>query len=297
MSAIKPLYIQALAMAAPGLPDWAAAVPVLRGEQPYIPSPLAKFKPSLLPANEARRATPLVRLAFQVAEAALHQYQQHSPDKAEACVSQLASVFTSSGGDMDVIHRLCSTIANNPAMISPTYFHNSVHNAPAGYWSIATASMQASTSICAGADSFGMGLLEAALQLVHGDVLLVSYDTAITPPLYAKKPVSEPFASAWWLSAEPSEHSMAGLQIELVTAADAVPSSLSDPELEALRLDNPSARSLPLLAQLAKGQQEGRQEDRQGEQLDADEFRDVILPITPGQVMRVRSFDVTDATS
>ena len=49
--------------------------------------------------------------------------------------------------------------------LSPTRFHNSVHNAPAGYWGIATGAMAAVDGLCAFDASFAAGLLEAATRL------------------------------------------------------------------------------------------------------------------------------------
>ena len=53
------------------------------------------------------------------------------------------TVFTSSSGDGDNVHEICETLAAADRQVSPTRFHNSVHNAPAGYWSIATRSRRA----------------------------------------------------------------------------------------------------------------------------------------------------------
>lgn len=292
---IAEVAIEALGLTAPGMPNWAAGQPVLAGEHDYLPTPIAKYKPTLLPANEARRATLLVRLAFQAAEEALANWQADNvPAKLSAHnrqASDLAAVFTSSGGDMDIMDRLCTTIANKPTLISPTYFHNSVHNAPAGYWSIATESRLPSTSISSGDMSFAAGLLEAALQLqtMADPLLLVSYDTAIKPPLYAKKPVSEPFAFAMILrpiSPELLENgqSVARLKIALLNAShDSVcgatgDSLICDAGLEALRLNNPSARSLPLLAQLARLLSGKADESNAG----------VIIPAPGGKLMWLR---------
>ena len=58
----------------------------------------------------------------------------------EACVNagrdgaDIATVFTSSGGDGDNVHEILQTLASTEREVSPTRFHNAVHNAPAGYW-------------------------------------------------------------------------------------------------------------------------------------------------------------------
>jgi hypothetical protein len=51
-------------------------------------------------------------------------------------------------------------------MVSPTLFHNSVHNTPAGYFSIATGIQTASVSLSAGDNTFSAGLIEALTQVL-----------------------------------------------------------------------------------------------------------------------------------
>ena len=58
----------------------------------------------------------------------------------------LPSVFTSAHGDLAVNDYMCATLATQPTAISPTRFHNSVHNAAAGYWTIATGCHAASSA-------------------------------------------------------------------------------------------------------------------------------------------------------
>ena len=97
----------------------------------------------------------------------------------------LPSIFTSAQGDLAVNDYMCSTLADQPTMISPTRFHNSVHNAAAGYWTIATVCQAASTALTAFDASFAAGLLEAATQCVADEraVLLVAYDVQAVGPI------------------------------------------------------------------------------------------------------------------
>src|SRR5690606_38731424 len=63
-------------------------------------------------------------------------------------------------------------------LISPIKFHNSVHNAAAGYWSIGTGSLAPYTAISAHEYTFGAGLIEAAAQATceQRPVLYVAFD-------------------------------------------------------------------------------------------------------------------------
>src|SRR5690606_42059827 len=56
---------------------------------------------------------------------------------------------------------MAATLASDPRSISRTRFHNSVHNAAAGYWTIGAGCTAAATAVSAGPASFAQGLLEA----------------------------------------------------------------------------------------------------------------------------------------
>ena len=241
---MNPVYLLGVGLAAPGLAGWETARPVLSGSSPYLPAPLAPHSPVLLPPNERRRATPAVRLAFQAAEDAM----KHCPLPA----SQLATLFASSDAELAIIHRISSALANTPRLISPTDFHNSVHNAAAGYWHIATSSHCASSTICAYDGTFAAGLLESCVQAsVEGrDILLVAFDLPAPEPLHAKRPFTHAASVALVVSPKRSEGAAATLRCSLTRDE---PESTSDGPLEDLRLGNPASRALPLLARIASG--------------------------------------------
>ncbi len=239
---MKPVYIESLGIAAPGLSGWTQARAVLRGDQAYAAQELEIYQPTLLPANERRRATPAVRLAFRVAEEAVAGSTFPAQD--------LAGVFASAEADTTVLHRICSALAEDTRAISPTDFHNSVHNAAAGYWSIAAAAKLPSVTLAAYDASFIAGLIEAC-SLVHGDgykVLLVVYDLRPTEPLFGMRPLQCAAAVAFVLSAERTERSLAQLDLAPVLSAETI---MRDAPLEAMRLGNPACRALPLLHLLA----------------------------------------------
>lgn len=156
-----------------GLPDWPAArAYAASGERP-ADAP-AKPAPQLLAPNERRRAPPSVLVALEVALAACRDAGM-APDR-------LPSVFTSTHGDLGITDYMCATLAGAPTEVSPTRFHNSVHNAAAGYWTIGAGCMHTATAVSAHRASFAQGLVEALGQLATDApaVLLVAYDTAAT---------------------------------------------------------------------------------------------------------------------
>ena len=108
---------------------------------------------------------PAVRLPVDPARWAL-TVGRHALGERLAEAGEIATVFASCGGDGPITHQICEVLAGPDRAVSPTAFHNSVHNAPAGYWSIATRSRAPSTSLCGHDGSFAAGLLEAATQVL-----------------------------------------------------------------------------------------------------------------------------------
>ncbi len=239
----KQVYVESVGLVAPGMIGWAAGAPVLAGEVPYAPAELTPYAPELLPPNERRRATPVTRLAFRTAEDAMRGSSRPA--------SELATVFGSSDGDTDVMNRINIALAQPQRALSPTDFHNSVHNAPAGYWSIAVGSRLPSTSLAAHDAIFSASLLEAAALLLGDGIgtLLAVYDVRMPVPLDQKRPIPEPFGSALVLRPEPGERALARLTFK---RGDAAETRMRDPALEQLRRANPAARALPLLELLAR---------------------------------------------
>jgi hypothetical protein len=230
------------------MPDWQSACKVLNGERALDPVEMPRPVATMLPPNERRRAPASVRWALGAAEDAMRgaAYER----------SEVASVFATSGGDGETLHYLCGVLASAARDVSPTRFHNSVHNAPAGYWSIAGGIRQPSVSLCGYDASFAAGLLEAATQVSvdHAAVLLVAYDLPYPQPLHATRPIANPLAIALLLSNAPGRSPLLGCRLRLDVGSQ--PSSRLPEEIEAVLGDNPAARALPLLAMLASGRRE-----------------------------------------
>lgn len=241
---MNTIYIEGISLLGPGLANWDEAARVLRGEQPYQEGPVELPAPALLPPTERRRAGKAIRLSMTVGQAAVLD--------AGADAGALANVFSSSSGDCENCHVILDTLASSERMISPTRFHNSVHNAPAGYWSIATHSTAASTSLCAYDASFSAGLLEAAAQSLDSGqpCLLIAFDTPYPEPLHALRPLPHMFGLGLVVSAVRSARSRAALRLAL---CDEASSSMADAQLEALRSQVPTARCLPVMQALACG--------------------------------------------
>lgn len=239
--------VDSVGLMAPGLPGWQASLPLLSGEEPFQPEALPPLKPDKLKPNERRRTTQTIKLALATADDALRHIEQ--PRK-------LLSVFASSDGDLDIVNQICHALSQMERPVSPTQFHNSVHNAPAGYWSITSGYQQASTSLGGLYGTFSAGLVEAAVQALceAKPVLLVAYDLPSPAPLRQLIPTNLPFATALLLTAGSPSESNAGrlATLSLKPVAASRETTLESQALEGLRLAQPSARSLPLLRALAR---------------------------------------------
>lgn len=174
-------YVEGLALWTPHLPGWPQAAAALRDERAATaggaPGAPARPEPKGLPPNERRRAPDSVRVALVVAEQAVAMAGRDA--------ATMPSIFTSAHGDLPMLDALLRTLASEPALLSPMRFHHSVHNAPSGYWAMASASHAASTALAAYDHSFGAGLLEALSQLAADEeaVLLAGCDTEATGAL------------------------------------------------------------------------------------------------------------------
>src|SRR5580704_17753538 len=169
--------IEGIGLLGPGLDGWTGSIALLEGRSPYISHPTVLPTPDGLPPAERRRLGRVVKLALGVG--------LQATAKAAVDPATLPAVLASSGGDGNNCHEICQALSLEEPLISPTRFHNSVHNAAAGYWSIATGSTAASNAICAFDASFAAGLLEAVTQVVVDQtrVLLVAYDAPYPQPL------------------------------------------------------------------------------------------------------------------
>ncbi|MDP2369851.1 beta-ketoacyl synthase chain length factor [Rhodoferax sp.] len=243
MSALR-VHVDGIGLFGPGMAGWTLAREVLTGQAPFELATVQLPPVNALPPAERRRVGVAIKLAMATGfEAARH---------AGADAAQLNTVFSSTGGDCDNCHNILETLASSDRAVSPTRFHNSVHNAPAGYWSIATGCMAASTSLCAFDATFAAGLLEATVQAVSTGqpCLLIAFDTAYPEPLYALRQIPYAMGVGLLLNPHKTAASCASLSIE---PSSAVATPMDDPALEDLRQRIPAARSLPLLQRLARG--------------------------------------------
>ena len=238
------IFVEGVGVLGPGLCGWQASKDILAGTAAYLETALVIPPNDLLPSAERRRTGPAVKIALAVGSEAITHAQRNA--------SELPSVFASSAGEGENMCAIFEMLAADGCEISPTRFHNSVHNAPSGYWSIATKSMAPSISLACYDDSFVAGLIEAAAQAYMGDdaVVLISYDSPYTHPVHAARPICAGFGIGMVLTGNKTSRSLAELEIS-INRKNSASTPIATAQLESLRLGIPAARGLPLLAALA----------------------------------------------
>ena len=246
ITSLKPVYLDGIGVFGPGIADWSQARTVLNGSAAFdINADIPPFNVADLPGTERRRAGKSVKLAIDLAAQAVLA--------ARIDPTQPAAVFASTSGDTNVLTDICAALATDDRLISPMRFHNSVHNAASGYWTIAQGNRQPTTAVALHNLTASAGLLEAAMQVVTEQVpvLLVIYDIPFPPPLDAAEPIATVFGVSFLLRPARTEHSVAQLALSLTAASESPVDTLTNPALEVLRTGVAAARILPLLAALA----------------------------------------------
>ena len=156
-------------------------------EARHTPAPVLE-----LPPAERRRLNPLTSFTLAAAERLVG-------GRPRDLLKATPLVFGSSDGDGTVLLRLLSALRGHQP-VSPTQFHNSVHNAPAGYWSIGLGSQAPTTALAAGDDTVEVALVEAGLQAVtrRGPVIMLATSQRFPQELERARPELRDFALAAW---------------------------------------------------------------------------------------------------
>ncbi len=236
------VFVEAIGVLAPGIAHWEDARAVIAGERAHASAPLVPPAPKCLPPAERRRSSATARLAIAACEQAL--------EGSGRAASDMPMVFAAHEAAAEITHQLCEVLAGTRE-VSPTMFHNSVHNASLGYLSIAMGGKLSGTSVCRGAWTFAAGLAYAALQAQSDAraVLFACYDSPMPPPLRDAIPIVEATAIALVLSPVESPRSIATWSLDIV-AASAAPEwpAWMPPAWQA----NASARGFAALGALAR---------------------------------------------
>lgn len=203
-------------------------------------------KPEIIPARERRRAPLAVKLAVEVAAQAFEQTSMLAEDT--------TCVFASGMGDTNITDHMCRAVATADKLLSPTKFHNSVHNAAAGYWSISTDCMMPANSISAFNYTAALALLEASTQcsVQQRPVLLVVFDTKTPATFAGSMTINENFACALLLTPQ-RDATKPNIKIESGRTAQSMSQRCVESNFTMASTANPAAQLLPLLHSVATG--------------------------------------------
>lgn len=239
--------VTGLSVRAPGLGPWPQAREILAGRVPHDPGATLDLPPpALLSPNERRRAGLVVRLALSVCEEA-SQMAGHAP-------GALPGIFGSSNGDGAVVHELLDALSGPDQALSPTRFHNSVHNAVAGYWAIATRSSEPVTCLGCHDSTFAASVLKAGAEATsrNAPVLLCVYDAPMKLPLGALRTTTVGLAAAFVLDPAEVPDRHAGLRVAFRPGPCEAEPAPEQAALRALWQANPVGRALVLLEAIAQ---------------------------------------------
>jgi Beta-ketoacyl synthase, N-terminal domain len=248
--------LHSAAVLAPGVSSLAELLASHAKRQPDIAEALVLPSPAVLPANERRRASQVVRLVLTCAAQALAT-GRYAPD-------ELRCVFASDEGTGEVCQLMLEALVTC-GQVSPLLFHNSVHNAPAGYFSIAYQNHLPAVSVSMGSESFAAGLLCAVSEACTSGqpVLFLAYDAPLPEPMRALLPIEQATANAWIIESVPETagnhttvHSQARLSLGRFELSLHAARECGDTEpswLPAAWAANSSARAFEVLALLADG--------------------------------------------
>jgi hypothetical protein len=162
-------------------------------------------------------------------------------------------ILSSGWGEFETTIQLLEQLAEPAPQVSPTLFHNSVHNTSTGYLSIALGNREASTAIGAGRGSLRAGLIEALSELSvdGGEVLLVVGDEQIPPPF--ADPAGDAVAVGLCLRPLAAPR-LGALDIVLTLRRGPYEGSTRPSEVPTALTDNPCAPVLSLARAVAVGE-------------------------------------------
>jgi hypothetical protein len=187
---MKAVYVRGLGLWTPG---YASPEAWCRGEpDPSVDAP----ESALLSGPLRRRATKLTRVAVEV----LHQAIR----TADCDVTTVPIVWATAHGEHTTAIKILSMMRSGEGKLSPTHFHNSVHNTASGYASIALGNCSPSTTVTGGVELVASTFLEAICHLEGAaeDVAVVLADEPLLPP-FNRSDGAVPLALAFCLSSCP----------------------------------------------------------------------------------------------
>jgi hypothetical protein len=183
---MRPVFVRGLGLWTPEFPNvssWCLAKP-----EPDA----SKAPASLLSGALRRRSTEVTRMGIEALTQAAEQ--------AGCDLGSVPTVWATAQGEHSTALQLLAMMHEGDGRLSPKHFHNSVHNSPSGYASIAARNVAVSTTVTGGRELVSAALLEAMCMVdsLGGEAVLVLCDEALKTP-FAIPGSSLPLAMAFCL--------------------------------------------------------------------------------------------------
>ena len=174
-------------------PRFASPEAWCRGE-PNPEAQLAEAK--MLEGPLKRRASPLTRISVEVFDQATR--------RAGVDPFAIPTIWATAHGEHGTAIKLLKMMLRGDGKVSPTHFHNSVHNTASGYASIAGGNPAASTTLAGGPELVASSLLEAFCHLASGtrEIAVVVADEPLHDP-FERSDMQAPLGLAFCFSSQP----------------------------------------------------------------------------------------------
>lgn len=137
-------------------------------------------------------------------------------------------LFATANGEINTINLILESLVDPARSVSPTHFHNSVHNAGPGYWTINTGRKAPTSTLTMGELSFEYALLDAWARLANGlpEIQVTAGDEAVDGPDWADPAhCTHDFCGSLRIGSDPGEDSLGSLRhihVGVVSGPDAM---------------------------------------------------------------------------
>lgn len=167
---MNPVYVRGLGLWTPGFSGTQAWCEENRNPEAMKP------EATLLKGPLKRRSTAVTRMAVEAFTQAATQ--------ANCDPASVPTIWATAHGEHSTAIHLLEMMHKGDGKLSPTHFHNSVHNTPGGYASIATRNVAPSTTLTGGSELVSAALFEAIclVDSLQCDIVLVFADEALKAP-------------------------------------------------------------------------------------------------------------------
>jgi len=204
---MKPVYLRGVGLWSQGFANPEAWC---RGE---ADPELVQASPKMLEGPLRRRASSLTRISIEAFDQAA--------TRAGLDPAAIPTIWATAHGEHGTAIKLLKMMLRGEGKLSPTHFHNSVHNTPSAYASISGGNDCASTTLTGGPELVASSILEAFCHLDSGtpEIALVLGDEPLHEP-FERGDMQAALALAFCFSSErtPGSLELSNLRRDAISA-------------------------------------------------------------------------------